>query len=137
MKVNLRNRSTEMTKTTTFSTTPTSNSAECFVWRGWLKMDALVRAEMRFDTMRGGEGMTTPVFQLAQSRPRSYGASVLHAMVDGEALCGRPTPEFPDEGCRVVAFWTSQEDDAPKCKRCLKRSADPTLDRALSRLGMI
>ena len=97
--------------------TDTANT-KAIVWRGWLKMDALARAEASMFKLTGGGGVT-PVFELARGRPRSYGASVLHAMRGGEAMCGVDTPAHPDDGCRVVSFWTDERDDVPRCKRCL------------------
>ena len=90
-------------------------------WRGWLTMNAIVQAENALLKLSGGY-IVTPVFELAQGKPRSYGSTLLHLM-DGEdkAICGADTPEYPDEGCNVVCFWIHERDDIRKCKKCLKR----------------
>ena len=90
------------------------------IWRGWLTMDALVRAEIALDKLSGGL-VVTPVFELALSKPRSYGATLLHAIDEGKALCGVEVPEYPDAGCNVVSFWTGESDGIRKCKRCEKK----------------
>jgi len=89
-------------------------------WRGWLSMEAIARAETALDKLSGGN-VVTPVFELAQGKPRSYGATLLHAIENGRAICGAETPEYPDEGCMIVCFWIHERDGVRKCKRCLKR----------------
>jgi len=75
-------------------------------WKGWLTMDALVRAEVSLDKLSGGH-VPTPVFQLAMGKPRSYGGSLLHLIENDNAVCGTKTPPL-DEGSLggVVAFHT-------------------------------
>lgn len=91
------------------------------IWRGWLTIEALHRAEAAMDKLSGGY-IVTPVFELALGKPRSYGATLLHSIDDeGKALCGVEVPEYPDEGCRVVSFWTGESDGIRKCKRCEKK----------------
>jgi hypothetical protein len=90
------------------------------IWRGWLTMNALVQAERALDKLSGGL-VVTPVFELALSKPRSYGATLLHAIDEGRAICGAETPEYPDEACYEVSFWIHERDGVRKCKRCLKR----------------
>ena len=88
-------------------------------WKGWLLMASLVAAEDRFNRISGG-GMSTPVFQLAMERPRSYGGTMLHLIADGVTLCGVRVPVDADGVGGSVAMWTDESDGIPKCKRCLR-----------------
>ena len=90
-------------------------------WIGWLTMEALVRSEERFHQLTGGD-MVTPVFELALSKPRSYGGALLHLIRDSTARCGTHTPSLDDsEVGNTVAFILYEGDGIPRCKRCLKK----------------